>query len=423
MKRVIFLSLLISLILFGCSGKSGDEDKGITKVTFWHVMGGPSGEVLNEIADSFNILHPEIKIVLISVGTYEALSTKLMSSISNPPVMSQVYESWTSEFYNAGILAPMEDFMEDSYEENLRQDVYKIFIEDNTFGGKLVTMPFNKSVPAYFYNEDMFIKSGLKEFPKTWDDFTADMKLLTVDLNKDGEAEQHGTAFNINVWMFECRLLQYGGELTDSALLPKFNSKAGVKAIDIDNQVVARDKSGYTTTGYQHQDDFLSQKIASIYGSCVSLSFIMDAKPPFNLAMAKVPRGETDAVLISGTNVAIFNKATKKQQAAAFKFVEFFTSTDMQALWSGRTGYLPVRKSSMNSSLLQAQFEKYKGLKEVYEQLNYAYMEPQDKEWYIGRKLLGNALEYAVKGDKDPKAALDEAAEEFKKELKKNGKI
>jgi ABC-type glycerol-3-phosphate transport system substrate-binding protein len=50
-------------------------------------------------------------------------------------------------------------------------------------------------------------------------------------------------------------------------------------------------------------------------------------------------------------------------------------------------------------------------------------MEPQDKEWYIGRKLLGNALEYAVKGDKDPKAALDEAAEEFKKELKKNGKI
>ena len=423
MKKYFVLTIILITLLTNCNNTSGKSSKDVTTVTFWHVMGGPTGEALKMIADSFNKLNPNIKIELISVGTYEALSTKLMSSISNPPVMSQVYESWTSEFFASGILAPVEDFMDDEYKSDLRKDVYKIFIEDNSFNGKIVTMPFNKSVPAYFYNEDMFKKYSIEKFPETWDEFILDMKKLTVDFDNDKKTDQHGTAFNINVWMFECRLLQYGGSLTDEKLLPMFNSDAGIKAVEIDRQMVLFDKTGYITTGYQHQDDFLSEKIATIYGSCVSLSFIMDAKPPFTVSMAKVPHSKKEAVLISGTNVAIFNKASEEEQEAAFKFIKFFTSTEIQSLWSSKTGYLPIRETSMNSLELQNQFEKYKGLKEVYEQLNYAYMEPQDKEWYIGRKLLGNSLEHAIKGNKDPKTALDEAALEFKKELKKNGKI
>ncbi|MGE3062287.1 MAG: ABC transporter substrate-binding protein [bacterium] len=420
MKRLVLILIIMAVLFAGCDA---GKDKDVTIVTFWHVMGGPSGEALDMIADSFNALNPKIKIELISVGTYEALSTKLMASISNPPVMSQVYESWTSEFVASGILTPIEDLMDSLSIEDVKKDIYEVFIKDNTFNGKLVTMPFNKSVPAYFYNADVFKKNGYEKFPDTWDAFLEAMKKMTFDTNKDGETDFHGTAFNINVWMFECRLLQFGGELTDASLKPLFNSDAGIKAIEIDRQMVIDDKSGYTTTGYQHQDDFLSQKVSTIYGSCVSLSFIMDAKPPFRLGMAPLPSGDKDAVLISGTNVAIFNKSSKEKQSAAYAFIEFFTSTEMQALWSQRTGYLPVRKSSMESFVLREQFEKYEGLREVYKQLEYAYMEPQDKEWYIGRKLLGNALEYAVKGGKSPKDALNEAAEEFKKELKRNGKI
>lgn len=422
MKKILLLIAAAAMMLSsGCAGSGAD--KGVAVVTFWHVMGGPSGEALEMIADSFNSRHPEAKIELISVGTYEALSTKLMASISNPPVMSQVYESWTSEFYSSGILSPIEDFMDSSDLAEVKNDVFKVFVDDNTFSGKLVTMPFNKSVPAYFYNEDIFEKEGYAAFPSTWDSFLEAMKKMTKDENKDNEPEFHGTAFNINVWMFECRLLQYGGALADSSLKPLFNSEAGVKAIEIERQMVIKDKSAYTTTGYQHQDDFLSQKVATIYGSCVSLSFIMDAKPPFRVGMAPVPKGEREAVLISGTNVAVFNKASKEQQKAAYEFIKFFTSTEMQALWSAKTGYLPVRKSSMDSEILKVQFEKQKGLKEVYGQLEYAYMEPQAKEWYIGRKLLGNALEYAVKGSKTSQEALNEAADGFKEELKRNGKI
>lgn len=414
------LKLFVSFVMFLLLTVSCDiKNKNVTEITFWHVMGGPAGDALREIVDSFNMKNPELKIVPISVGTYEALSTKLMASMSNPPVISQVYESWTSEFYSNGVLEPIEELIDEDFKREIENDFFEIFVKDNTFNGKLLSLPFNKSVPAYFYNKDIFKKFSIEEFPENWDEFIDVTKKLTVDLNKDGKIDLHGTAFNINVWMFECRLFQYNGALVDSNMNPVFNSPAGVKAIEIDKKIINVDKSGYITTGYQHQDDFLAKKVAIIYGSTVSLSFIKEAKPEFEFGIAPVPGGNRKSVVISGTNVAIFKKASKKQKEGAIKFIKYFTSPEIQAIWSYKTGYLPVRKSAMESELLKKKFEEYKGLKQVYLQLDNAYMEPQDRIWYLGRKYLGNALEYSIKGNQDSKKVLDEAVNEIIKETKK----
>lgn len=412
--KLILIWFLTLILIVSCDVKNKD----VTQITFWHVMGGPAGDALREIVDSFNLKNPEYKIVPISVGTYEALSTKLMASMSNPPVISQVYESWTNEFYNSGVLEPIENLIDEDFKDEIDNDFFEIFVKDNTFNGKLLSLPFNKSVPAYFYNKDIFKKFSIEKFPENWDEFISVMKKLTVDLDKDGNLDLHGTAFNINVWMFECRLFQYNGELVDSNMNPLFNSEAGVKAVDIDKRIVNVDKSGYITTGYQHQDDFISKKVAVIYGSTVSLSFIEESNPEFEVGIAPVPQGDRKAVIISGTNVAIFKKATPKQKEGAIKFIKYFTSPEVQSLWSYKTGYLPVRKSSMDSELLKKRFSEYEGLKEVYLQLNSSYMEPQDRLWYLGRKYLGNALEYAIKGNEDSKKSLDQAAKEILKEIK-----
>lgn len=413
--KILIVIVFTFLLLFSCDVKN----KSVTEITFWHVMGGPAGDALREIVDSFNLKNPEYKIVPISVGTYEALSTKLMASMSNPPVISQVYESWTSEFYSNGVLEPIEDLIDEDFKREIENDFFEIFVKDNTFNGKLLSLPFNKSVPAYFYNKDIFKKFSIEKFPENWDEFISVTKKLTVDLNKDGKIDLHGTAFNINVWMFECRLFQYNGALVDSNMNPVFNSPAGVKSIEIDKRIINIDKSGYITTGYQHQDDFLAKKVAIIYGSTVSLSFIKEAKPEFEFGIAPVPAGDRKAVVISGTNVAIFKKASEKQKEGAIKFIKYFTSPEIQSFWSYRTGYLPVRKSAMDSELLKKRFEEYPGLKDVYLQLENSYMEPQDRLWYLGRKYLGNALEYAIKGNQDSKKVLDDAVESILKEMKK----
>lgn len=416
MKRILII-LFIILMLLSVSCVSDNGKPGRTKVVFWHVMGGPTGEALKELIDTFNAGHPDIEVVPISVGNYNALSQKIMASSSNPPVISQMYESWTSELYAAGLLTPVENFIDDDYREELENDMFRIFIEDNTFNGTLVSLPFNKSVPTYFYNKDLYKKYNVEKFPDTWDEFYTAMKNLTADTDGNGKPDIYGTAFNISTWMFETRLFQFNGSLADSMLQPMFNSPAGVKAVKVDLKMLKDDKTAYTTTGYQHQDDFLSGKVSTITGSCVSLSFILAAEPPFELGIAPVPAGDREAVLISGTNIAIFSKSSEAQQKAAFEFVKWLTSPEIQAVWSYRTGYVPVRKSSLDTELLLKQFGKFPTLRDVYNQLEYAYMEPQANEWYLGRQILGEALEFIVKGDKDPAKALNEAAEKFKKEL------
>jgi len=417
MKKFIYCFFLIFILVFSSCQDNGSAAK--TTVDFWHVMVGPADEALTELVSRFNNENPDIKIVLVSVGNYEQLSQKLMAATKNPPVMSQVYESWTSEFFDAGLLTPVEDLCTEEYLEDIRSDIFPILIKDNTFSGKLVSMPFNKSVPAYFYNDDLYKKNGISSFPANWEEFKSDMKKMTYDENGDNEIDIHGTAFNVNVWLFECRLFQYGGELTDSNLNPMFQSKSGIRAVQDDYDMIEKDKSAYITTGYQHQDDFLSKKITTMTGSCVSLSFIQASNPDFTLRIAPIPAGDKPAVVISGTNVAVFNKATKAQQDAAMKFIQFFTSAKSQAFWSYKTGYLPVRRSSLSDTLLVSRFAEVEGLRAVYEQIEHSYLEPQAKEWYIGRKLLGNALEYALKNSKTIEKSLEDASKEFNEELKK----
>lgn len=414
-KKIAFLFVISMLILSSCGGTKNSSK---IKVDFWHVMGGPANEALEELVSRFTAENPDIEIVLVSVGNYEQLSQKLMAATKNPPVMSQVYESWTSEFFDAGLLAPVEELCTQDYLEEIKKDVYPILIEDNTFGGKLVSMPFNKSVPAYFYNRDLYEKNRISSFPETWAEFKSDMKKMTYDENGDGVIDIHGTAFNVNVWLFECRLFQYGGELADSAMNPLFDSQSGIRAVQDDYDMIVKDKSAYITTGYQHQDDFLSKKITTMNGSCVSLSFIEESKPDFKLCIAPIPYGDRKAAVISGTNVAVFNRASKEQKEAAMKFIKFFTSAPSQAYWSYKTGYLPVRRSSLGDSLLIKRFSEVEGLESVYRQIDNAYLEPKAKEWYIGRKLLGNALEYALKNSKTIQKALTDAADEFRKEIK-----
>ncbi len=419
MKKIFILVIvLIMLLLVGC-GNNKDES-GITKVVFWHVMGGPSGDALKSLIDSFNTLNPDIKVVPVSVGNYNALSQKIMASIQNPPVMSQMYESWTMELYEADRLAPLEELLSKEELDIIKNDMFDIFVKDNTFNGVMVSLPFNKSVPAYFYNKDRFKEFDIESFPKTWEEFFIAMKTMTVDKDKDGNIDIHGTAFNINTWMFESRLLQFNGQLVDESLNPLFNSQAAIKALEIDKQMLDIDKTAYITTGYQHQDDFIAGKISTIFGSCVSLSFILIAEPPFELGVAPVPSADRDAVLISGTNVSVFSKASEKEKEAAVKFIKWFISPEIQAIWSSETGYLPVRKSSMETDMLKLQFEKYPGLKSVYNQLDYAFMEPQDNIWYLGRQILGKSLEYIIKGKQDAMKVLNKAADDYRKELKNN---
>ncbi len=424
MKKLISIGILgvfLAFVFVSISCGSSPSQEG---VMFWHAMGGPLGETLDKIINDFNREHPDKDPILsVHLGHYNTLSQKLMGAVAahRPPVMSQVYGSWTSEFLEAGKIVPFSNYIGEGkpIPQAVIDSMFPVFRDENTWGDSLITLPFNKSILALYYNADLFKQYGIEKPPETWDEFKEIAKKLTIDLDGDGTPDIYGHAFVVNVWTFETLLFQNGGRLFDENGQPAFNSPEGVAALQYMVDLL-QDGCAYLTTGYKHQDDFAAGRVAMVLGSVVSYSF-MKRKITFNLGIAPVPHGKKKVYVISGTNVALYSgkSVPESKRIRAAEFVNYFYRPDVQAYWSVNTGYMPVVRQALNDPQMQDFFEEVPGMKEVYDQINYAIFEPRDPVWSTGRRILSeDGLEPALRGVMPPAEALERAARLISHEVK-----
>ncbi|MBN1434734.1 ABC transporter substrate-binding protein, partial [Candidatus Fermentibacterales bacterium] len=419
----------VMLVLFttACGGGEAAAREATVVVTFWHAMGGPLGDVLLCLVDEFNSTHPGIEVVPVSMGSYRALSQKIMASVmaGDPPELAQAYETWTAQLIRGGAIVPLDSLMDldPDFERGDWLDFVEVFREDNTFDGRVYSFPFNKSVPVIYYNVQLFDSLGLSP-ASTWEEQRELLFDLSLDGNADGdkfdEGDRWGTAFPVSVWMFECLLLQSGGDLIDeSGTATAFASPEGIEALEYLSGLVTEDSTAYLSTGFEHQREFSEGRVGLVQGSIVSLSFMQDdmrrraesGLPVFEIGVAALPAGRERAVLISGTNVVIFGSDHPEKVLAAWEFVKWFTDTEQQARWFSGTYYLPARSSSISHPASMEACERVPGLRDALGQLEYATFEPQMTAWYDGREFLAEAVEIALYGRMSPAEALRRAAD------------
>ncbi|MBD3367595.1 MAG: extracellular solute-binding protein [Candidatus Eisenbacteria bacterium] len=420
MKRIMIVAALAALLAFtGCGGE-GETESGVVTVEFWHAMGGPLGDVLDELIAEFNASRDDIEIESVSMGRYQALSQKIMASVAanQPPVLAQAYEAWTGELIENGSAEPLNGYIEgpNGLTEAERADFVPGMLENNTWDGVVYSFPFNKSVRAIYWNRDLFAEEGLECAPRNWDDYLGFAKRLTKDTDGDGEIDQWGTAGQISAWMFENLLIQNGGRiLNEDGTEAAFDGPEGVEALSFMVELLT--KWGKVTSGYEYQNDFQAGKVAMIEGSTVSLSF-MEGKYTFDMAVAPLPEKEEKGCFIAGTNVVVFADASEAEKQAAWEFIKWFTSPEVTARWAARTGYVPVRMSAVEDDAMVARFAEVDGLDAVLRQLEFASYEPRTAAWYAGRKYLEEmAVESALRKQAEPAEALAKAAAAVNAEL------
>jgi multiple sugar transport system substrate-binding protein len=422
MRRGKALGLVIAAglaVLAGCAGEEKAQSD-VAVVPFWHAMPASLGDALDGLVAEFNAAHEDIAIESVSMGNYTALSQKIMAAVAanQPPVLAQAYEAWTGELIENGSAEPLNAYIEGpnglSAEE--LSDFVPGMLDNNTWDGVVYSFPFNKSVRALYWNKDLFASEGLTAAPRDWDEYLDYARRLTKMRAGEAEPYQWGTAGQISAWMFENLLIQNGGRILDeSGTEARFNSSQGVEALEFMVELLTR--YGKVTSGYEYQNDFQAGKVGMIEGSTVSLSF-MEGKYTFDLAVAPLPAKKQKGCFVAGTNVVIFADATEAEKEAAWAFIKWFTSPEITARWAAATRYAPVRMSAMESGAMLARFEEIEGLREVYAQLEYASYEPRSAAWYAGRKSLEEgAVESALRQQKEPRAALDEAARAVNAEL------
>ncbi len=414
MRKLLIILVLVGVLLTSC-GKVIMSDK--VKVTFWHGLSGPLGDVLNQMITEFNRTHKDIEIVPNSVSSYNALSQKLIASIQarKQPDIAQVFESWTAKFIEADVLVNLSEFIaEDQEFQKSIDDIYPVFLKSNTYNGNVMSFPFNKSVRAYFYNKDAFYRAGLDPdyFPQTWDEFRKYCKLLTNPTPASGRAT-FGTNFNVNEWQFINLLHQAGGTIVAEDGRPLLNSVYGIEALTFITDIMHKDKTVYLVREYEGQNDFLAGIVAMYEGSSVSITHMRQQPINFNIGYAPLPTYRTSKSAVSGANIVVFKSGDKKREQAAWEFIKWFTDPEQTAYWSTKTSYMPVRRSAMQSETIQEFLTQYPSYRAIYEQLETAVFEPQTSAWFNVRLELKGYLEKALRGEISPREALDGANRMF----------
>ncbi len=413
MKKVLVVMLAISLLMAGMIFSK-------TVVTFWESMGGDLGKTLSQIVDTFNSQHANIEVKAIYVGSYATLQEKLLASAvgGGLPTMSQVYSNWTAALMKSNVIQPMQTFIDNpqiGLSQSQLNDIWEPFLKANTWNGKIYTLPFNKSIYIMFVNQDALALAGVS-IPKTVPELINDLPLLTIK-DSSGKVIQYALGLRTTVDTYEIFLRQNGADFINSDY-----TKATLDtpvALETLQTLVNMIKSGDVLAQGGYLDGpFGNGQIAMYIDTSAGLSYTANSVGgKFSWTIAPVPSWKTQAPPFAGTDLAIFNTATPEEQQAAWEFVKFLLSPQIQAFWAIKTGYLPVTKSAVETQAWKNYAASNPMANILVSQIPYGSSDPGIAAWSQIRNDVGTLVSDAMFFKKTPQEALQLAQQEVTKDL------
>jgi ABC-type glycerol-3-phosphate transport system substrate-binding protein len=130
-----------------------------------------------------------------------------------------------------------------------------------------------------------------------------------------------------------------------------------------------------------------------------------DAPFDWGIALVPAPEGGTTASNVGGEHLFIFKDSP--HQEAAWEFVKYLTSTEVQMKWDMETGFLPVRKSvGENPAYLTWVEETEPRMLPFVEGMPYAHSRPATPKYNEVSEAFSREIQPALLGEMEPEEAL-----------------
>ena len=425
-KTMIAASITVALI-------SGAANAAV-EVNWWHAMGGTNTDRVNKIAGDFNASQDEFKINAIYKGNYTETMTAAIAAFraKKQPHIVQVFEVGTATMMAAeGAVYPVEQVMKDSG-VTLDKSGYlpAVISYYQTADGELLSMPFNSSTPVLWYNRDAFKKAGVDSAPKTWDEVASTAKKLVDSGMKCGIAvgwQSWGLVENYSAWNnIPVGTKQNGYAGLDTELT--FNNKhvaANLQRLadmQTDGSFTYGGRRGESLAMYTSGECGMWINSSAYYGS-------IKGQATFDYAQAMMPY---DSNVTSGPQNSIIGGATlwtlkghkKEEYTGVAKFMEYLSSSEVQAWWSQETGYVPITTAAYELGKKQGFYEKNPGTDTAIIQLSLNTPTENSRGIRFGnfvqiRDVINAEMEQIWDGSKTAQVALDDAVEQSNKLLRK----
>ncbi|WP_157018383.1 sn-glycerol-3-phosphate ABC transporter substrate-binding protein UgpB [Mesorhizobium xinjiangense] len=397
-----------------------------TQIQFWHAMQGRLGELLNAQVEKFNASQDEYEVVAAYKGNYsETLNAGIAAfRAGEQPHLLQVFEVGTATMMAAkGAIKPVYEMMAEAKAE-FDPSAYLAAVTGyyTTADGEMLSLPYNSSTPVLYINKDALEAAGLdpESKPATW----PEVEEILVKLKESGSECPFTTAWqswvhleNLSAYHntpFATKANGFGGTDTELA----FNGDLQVKHI---SKLAEWAKDGlFSYSGRRNEGGarFRSGECAMFTESSAGYAGVK-AEADFPFTVTNLPywpdvEGAPQNTIIGGASLWAMSGHEAEEYSGVADFLNFLSSAEIQAQWHQDTGYLPITTAAYELTKEQGFYEENPGTDVAIIQMTGKAPTENSKGIRLGnfdqiRAIIDEELEAVWQGDKEAKAALDEA--------------
>jgi multiple sugar transport system substrate-binding protein len=340
---------------------------------------GREGEVVTELIPEFERANPGIR-VKVQQLPWTAAHEKLLTAFAgdSTPDLCQLGNTWIPELVALNALAPLDAHVRAS--SVVRADDYFAGIWDtNRVDGALHGVPWYVDTRLIFYRRDVLMQAGFSAPPRSWAEWTRVMAAVA----KDGRPDRAAILLPLNEFepLLALALQQEEPLLRDDGRWGNFSGAGFRRALSFYLEMF---RQGWAPL-------VAGAAISNVWNEFGRGRFAFYISGPWNIGefQRRLPKEQQDtwmtaplpgpdgpgASIAGGSSLVIFRAS--RQQAAAWRLIEFLSDPAVQRRFHALTGDLPPRRTTWDDPALAA---------DVYarafrEQLERARPAPKVPEW------------------------------------------
>ncbi|MCB0115866.1 MAG: ABC transporter substrate-binding protein, partial [Caldilineaceae bacterium] len=363
-------------------------------ITLWSSFSGTNGEAEAEIVKRFNESQGDVIVQQEFQGSYEETAQKVTAALQarTAPDLSLLSDVWWFKFYLSQTIIPLDDLMNAQSVDVA--DYQDSLINEGVRKGQHYWVPFARSTPLFYYNKEKWAAAGLPDRgPETWDEF---MEWAPQLVEMDGDemttsAFAHPDGASYIAWLFQGVAWQFNGAYSDADFTMRMTDDATIEAGEFYKATVHDYK--WAIPSKDITADFINGLTASGMMSTGSMGGIK-TNATFEFGTAMLPEKYQFGCCTGGSGLSILSTTPEENRGPAMEYIAFASNPESTTFWAQQSGYMPVRKSALESDAMQAYFEEFPQFKTATEQL--ALTKAQDAARVFvpnGDQIIGGGLE------------------------------
>ena len=311
------------------------------EIIWWHSLEDQYSELIAEVVDGFNASQDLITVKAEYIGALKDLNEKLVATNAagtGLPAVCTANTDYVASYGENGVFENLDGYIAATGYDI--EDFSTGLVLSTQYNGAQVAMPFLHSTQVIYYNKTMADANGIT-IPTKIEDMRAFL-------------EAGGTVVpGWDQWYFEILYLNEGVDIITDDNTCDLNSDTAVAVTEMIKDwcdsglayfAVGTDASATMRQNFQDGKAFSVMHTSSLYNNYVD-------KCDFEVGMAWYPAGSTGDKYseVGGQVIGIPANNDQATKNAAWQFLQYCIGKDCNMKWAEGTGYMPTRKSVLET--------------------------------------------------------------------------